>query len=168
MRNRVVYWMARTFEELGCTVLRFNFRGVEESEGEWDGGVGECDDAAAVCDWLAGRMPGSPLWMGGFSFGCYAGLRAAAGDGRVVRLFAVAPPVHHFDFGFMADNGKPLVVIQGDADEIVPAEAVARWAAEVPNARLHRIAGAGHFFPDHLPELQRLLRGAAAHDGSGA
>ncbi len=158
MRNKVVYWMARAFEEQGCAVLRFNFRGVEQSEGAWDDGVGESDDARCALDWLNRRLPAAPLWMAGFSFGCYAGLRAAFGDDRVARLFAVSPAVEHYDFSFMTANGRPLTVVQGSADEVVPASAVMRWAEQVPRARLKLIEGAGHFYPNHQHALQQALR----------
>ncbi|MDX8382284.1 MAG: CocE/NonD family hydrolase, partial [Ghiorsea sp.] len=66
MRNKVVYWIARAFEELGYSVLRFNFRGVEQSEGAWDEGVGEVDDVTAMIDWLEIKNPDSPLYLAGF------------------------------------------------------------------------------------------------------
>ncbi len=157
MRNKVVYWMARAFEDRGCHVLRFNFRGVEKSEGAWADGAGEAEDAAAALDWLHARHPGSALWLAGFSFGCYAGLRAAHADARVLRLFAVAPAVHLYDFSFMDADARPLSIVQGDGDEIVPPDAVRAWAARHPQARLHMIAGAGHFFPGHLEAMQEAL-----------
>jgi len=98
MRNKVVYWMARAFEEQECHVLRFNFRGVEQSDGVWGDGAGEAQDASAALDWMAEHHPDSELWLAGFSFGCYAGLRSVRDDARVRRLFAVSPAVEHYDF----------------------------------------------------------------------
>ncbi|MDQ6964676.1 MAG: alpha/beta fold hydrolase [Mariprofundales bacterium] len=157
MRNRVVYWMARAFEEQGCAVLRFNFRGVEQSEGVWDNGVGESDDAHAALDWLDRQQPATPLWLAGFSFGCYAGLRAARHDERVHRMFAVSPAVEHYSFNFMAGEFRPLTIIQGERDEVVSADAVIRWAQTVPHAEVIRVADAGHFYPNHQHELQQAL-----------
>ncbi|MDQ6958722.1 MAG: alpha/beta fold hydrolase [Mariprofundaceae bacterium] len=113
MRNKVVYWMARAFEERGCSILRFNFRGVEQSEGSWDEGRGEADDAAAALDWLHARHSDAPLWLAGFSFGCYAGLQAARRDARVERMFAVAPAVNHWGFSFMQGESRPITVVSG-------------------------------------------------------
>jgi len=166
MRNKVVYWLARAFEDRGCDVLRFNFRGVEQSEGAWDDGRGETDDAAAALNWLNSRHPHAPLWLAGFSFGCYAGLRAARKDARVVRMFAVAPAVNHRDFSFMRDETRPLSIVQGTADEIVPFSAVKEWAASMSSAQFHAIGDAGHFFSGHMEQMtEALLAGCQGTSG---
>jgi len=158
MNNKVVYWMARAFEAAGCAVLRFNFRGVDQSEGVWDEGRGEALDAAAALDWLAYEAyPGTPLWLAGFSFGCYAGLQAARRDERIDRMFAVAPAVSLWDFSFMRGETRPLTVVAGTRDEIVPYVAVAAAAKLQKNAYLHTIQGAGHFFPEHRHQLAAAL-----------
>ncbi len=157
MNNKVVYWIAQTFRQHGCTVLRFNFRGVDDSEGSWDNGVGETDDARAALAWLHAQHPAAPLWLAGFSFGCYAGLRAAHDDQRVTRLFAVAPAVNHYDFSFMQEDTRPLTVVIGTRDEIVPFDDVQRWSRTLPEVRFHALANAGHFFPDHKQELLAVL-----------
>lgn len=164
MRNKVVYWMARAFEDLDCTVLRFNFRGVEQSDGVWDAGEGEADDARAALEWLARRWPDSPLWMAGFSFGAYAGLKAARHDSRVSRLFAVAPAVNHWDFSFMQGDDRPLSVVTGIADEVVPYTDVAQKVAEFEHVTFHAIAGAGHFFVHHIPQMTRLMLAMAGDE----
>lgn len=153
MNNKVVYWMAQAFSRHGCAVLRFNFRGVDDSDGAWADGQGETDDARAAIDWLNERHGTVPLWIAGFSFGCYAGLCAARNDDRVSRLFAVAPAVTHYDFSFMQDDARPLTIIIGTEDEIVPFDAVARWGRSLDQARFHALDGAGHFFPRHKQQL---------------
>ena len=157
MNNKVVYWMARAFAETGCAVLRFNFRGVGQSDGAWDNGRGEADDAAAALDWLHARLPKTPLWLAGFSFGCYAGLRAAHGDARVARMFAVAPAVNLWDFSFMQHETRPVTVVAGTEDEIAPYVAIAAAVRLLPSARFHSIKGAGHFFPGHREQLMEAL-----------
>ncbi len=157
MRNKVVYWMGRTFEDAGCSVLRFNFRGVEQSEGEWDEGRGEADDARAALNWLHAHHPQSPLWLAGFSFGCYAGLQAARHDARVSRMFAVAPAVNLWSFAFMQGETRPVTVISGTADEIVPFAQVCASVQGVANIRFHAIEGAGHFFPNHMDQMRAAL-----------
>jgi len=158
MRNKVVYWMGRAFEDAGCSVLRFNFRGVEQSEGEWDEGIGEADDARAALDWLHTRHPESSLWLAGFSFGCYAGLQAARTDARVSRMFAVAPAVNLWSFAFMQGETRPMTVISGTNDEIVPFEQVRASVRGKNNISFHAIEGAGHFFPDHMAQMTAALR----------
>ena len=157
MRNKVVYWMGRAFEDMGCSVLRFNFRGVEQSEGVWDDGFGETDDAAAALDWLHARHRDSPLWLAGFSFGCFAGLKAAHTDQRVECMFAVAPAVNLWSFDFLDQEKRPVAVVAGTADEIVPFDAVRTWCDGHAFVRLHAIAGAGHFFPAHMDQMMAAL-----------
>ncbi len=157
MRNKVVYWIARAFEDLGCSVLRFNFRGVEKSEGNWDEGWGEADDALAAMNWLQQCQPGAPLWLAGFSFGCYAGLQAAVRHAQVTRMFAVAPAVNLYDFSFLDDEQRPLTVVHGTNDEIVSFDAVQQWCLRHPHIRFHAIDGAGHFFPQHMTQMTTLL-----------
>ncbi len=158
MRNKVVYWMGRAFEELGYSVLRFNFRGVEKSEGEWDEGVGEVDDVTAMIDWLEQKNPDSPLYLAGFSFGTYAGLQAARKDDRIQRMLAVAPAVNLWSFDFMLGETRPVTVIQGTADEIVPFEQVQTWVQNQPNIQFYTVEDAGHFFPQHLGKLQEICK----------
>lgn len=157
MHNKVVYWMARAFESVDCSVLRFNFRGVEQSEGSWGEGAGEAEDAVAALDWLHAQHPDAPLWMAGFSFGCYAGLKAARKDARVERLFAVAPAVNLWPFDFMQGDSRPLTVVAGTADRIVPHAAVAASVRLQPGAKLHTINDAGHFFDEHRKQLAAAL-----------
>ncbi|WP_018294492.1 alpha/beta hydrolase [Mariprofundus ferrooxydans] len=157
MRNKVVYWMGRAFEQMGCSVLRFNFRGVEQSEGVWDNGDGEADDAAAVLEWLDARTAGAPLWVAGFSFGSLAGLKAAHVDKGVERMFAVAPAVNLWSFDFLDHEERPVTVVSGTADEIVPFDDVRNWCEGHPSVRLHTIDGAGHFFPAHMDQMMAAL-----------
>ncbi len=164
MRNKVVYWMARAFEDAGCAVLRFNFRGVEQSEGVWDEGRGEADDAGVALNWMAERYPDAPLWLAGFSFGCYAGLQAAHRNPRVSRMFAVAPAVNLWSFDFMAKEQRPVTVVAGTADEIVPFAMVQASVRGKANIHFHAIEGAGHFFPEHMHVMtDALLSDASAH-----
>lgn len=157
MRNKVVYEMSRTFAEAGCATLRFNFRGVEGSEGAWDEARGEVDDVRAAIEWMEVQYPDTPLWLAGFSFGAYVGLKAAQGDARIERLFAVAPAVNHWDFSFMQLDSRPLTVVAGKADEIVPFEKVVAWAQSLSHVQFHPVEGAGHFFPDHMQKMKRML-----------
>ena len=47
MHNKVVHTLARAGQELGLASLRFNYRGVGKSEGNYGEGIGETDDLLA-------------------------------------------------------------------------------------------------------------------------
>lgn len=155
MHNKVTYRIAKAFSDKGHPVLRFNFRGVDLSEGKWANGVGEVEDAKACIDWLSERH--SDIWLAGFSFGAYAGLKASSDNERVERLFAVAPAVSLYDFSFLNNETRTLTVVHGTEDEIVPYEQVRNWVMGHPVASLSSIEGAGHFFPKHMDEMLKAL-----------
>src|ERR1700752_3613001 len=92
MDNKVVYTVARAFEQLGAPAIRFNFRGVAASAGTYDEGRGEGDDALAVIAWGRQRFPDTPLWLAGFSFCCAGALRVSAGAPPWLRQAPPTPP----------------------------------------------------------------------------
>lgn len=154
MQNKVAYILARAFNDMGAVSLRFNFRGVGASAGAFDRGEGETDDALAAMDWLTARYPGVPLWLAGFSFGAYVALRAQSRR-DVRKLVTVAPAVERFERSAIVTPRCPWVLVQGDADDVVPPQAVLDWAAALtPPPRLALLEGAGHFFHGRLNELR--------------
>jgi alpha/beta superfamily hydrolase len=157
MDNKVTHTLARAMMESGAPAFRFNFRGVGASGGAFDNGRGESDDLVAVVAEGRRRFPAAKLWLGGFSFGAFVALRAAA---RVApdKLVAVAPPVARFELGEVAHPECDWMLAQGDADDVVPPQAVLDWAAkQTRKPRLHVLAGAGHFFHGKLHELKPLV-----------
>jgi alpha/beta superfamily hydrolase len=157
MDNKVAHTLARAMVDCGAPAFRFNFRGVGASAGVFDQGRGETDDLAAVVAEGRRRFPGASLWLGGFSFGAFVALRGARGLGPV-KLAAVAPPVVGYELGDVASPDCDWLLAQGDADDVVPPDAVLEWAARQPRQpRLHVLAGAGHFFHGRLHELKPLL-----------
>ena len=153
MDNKVVTTVARALQETGIPTLRFNFRGVGASAGEFDQGVGETADADAVAAWGAQRWPGRSLVIAGFSFGGYVALRLA--QQRPPRcLITIAPAVQ----GFAASTPVPhcpWLVVQGDADELVDPAGVIDWVNTLdPKPRLVVLPGVGHFFHGRLRELR--------------
>jgi alpha/beta superfamily hydrolase len=157
MQNKVVHTVARAMQELGVPTVRFNFRGVGSSAGSYDGGVGELEDALAVCEWARRRWPGAPLWLAGFSFGAAVALEAAS---RVAprALVTVAPPVGRIIVTPVARPDCPWLVVQGEQDELVDAATVRRWAASFESPpRLAMLAGAEHFFHGRLGELRAAV-----------
>ncbi len=157
--NKVVHTLARTMNELGLAALRFNFRGVGASRGRYAEGIGEQDDLRAVLDAAGAYWPGLPLWLGGFSFGAYVSVAVAAGR-PPAQLVSIAPPVNLFDFTAISRPDCPWLIVQGGADDIVPAPAVRHWleGLDVPPAYVE-LADAGHFFHGRLNQLRELLLG---------
>jgi alpha/beta superfamily hydrolase len=154
MDNKVVTTVARALHETGIPTLRFNFRGVGSSAGEFDQGVGETADADAVAAWGALRWPGRDLVLAGFSFGGYVALRLA--QQRVPRhLITIAPALERFEAFGMGVPRCPWLVVQGDADDVVDPKAVINWVnGLVPKPRLVVLPGVGHFFHGRLRELR--------------
>src|SRR5213592_3160091 len=93
MHTKAVYQGAKGLSRIGCAVLRFNFRGVGRSAGEFANGEGEKADFTAALDYMAARFPGAHLWAAGFSFGAWVALETGADDDRVSALIGIAPPV---------------------------------------------------------------------------
>jgi uncharacterized protein len=154
--NKVVYTLARAFQELGAPTLRFNFRGVGASEGSFDRGEGEVDDALAVVARGRQLFPGAALWLAGFSFGGAVAIRSAA-RARPERLIAVAPGVTLLDVGSVAPS-CPWLIVQGDADDVIEPRYVLEWAAGLePRPELSVLAGAGHFFHGRLHDLRQSV-----------
>lgn len=159
MDNKVVTTLVRAFKEAQLPVVSFNFRGVGASEGVHDHGQGEIDDLLAVIAWASAQTQASELYLAGFSFGSYV---AAAAVNRLStipihlkQLWLIAPPIHHYPLTSLV---LPLntVIVQGDEDELVPAESVFTWAAQ-QQLRLVRFNGGSHFFHGRLPELRQSI-----------
>jgi uncharacterized protein len=155
--NKVVSTLARCFVELGVPALRFNFRGVGRSQGQYDEGRGESDDLLAVIDFGRSRWAGAELWLGGFSFGAWIAGRSAARM-RCTRLVTVAPPVARFDFSDIEAPRCPWLIVQGDADQLVDCAAVLRWARGlVPAPTVQVMHGVDHFFHGQLTQLREVV-----------
>jgi alpha/beta superfamily hydrolase len=159
MDNKVVQTLARALVQRGHTTVRFNFRGIGASEGAWDEGRGEVDDALAVVG--AFRSAGQRLVMAGFSFGGYVAANAAARlaadpAAAAERLVLVSPAVVNFKVGAVPAD---TLVIQGQADDVVPMAAVLEWARP-QSLPVTVVPGAGHFFHGQLPVLKQIVLGA--------
>lgn len=157
MHNKVVAMLAVSLATAGLATVRFNFRGVGESAGRYDGGRGETLDLAAVAGWARALHPGAPLWLAGFSFGAYVAMRAQA-ELEPERLLLVAPPVDLFDFSGLAPPVAPLSVIQGGRDDVVSPLAVSEWVAGLPGKPHYRwMADADHFFHGRMNRLRETV-----------
>ena len=162
MQNKVVYTLAHAFQESGYASVRFNYRGVGTSQGHYDEGQGETDDALAVIAWARRRWPLAPLSLAGFSFGALVALRAAAVAAPRL-LISVAPAVARADYARLERPDCPWLIVQGDADQLVDYREVQAFAARfVPPPELRLLSGVEHFFHGRLQELRALLLEALA------
>ena len=164
MHTKAVYRATKAFARLGCAVLRFNFRGVGQSDGMFDNAVGELDDFRAGLDFMASRYPGAYLWAAGFSFGAYVALTAGVRDDRVSILIGIAPALHMYDFSEVRASTKPKYFVQGERDELCPLAQMQAFFAELPEPkRLVVVPGANHLFNGQAEEVGTAVTQMFAH-----
>ena len=158
MHTKAVFRAAQALAGVNIAALRFNFRGVGTSTGSYDQGFGEKEDVRAALDWLEEKYPDMPLVVGGFSFGSMVAFSAAAEDSRVVALFGLGLPIRMYDYRFLADVAKPILVIQGEEDEFGSGPEVEPVIAALgSHVTLARIAGGDHYFEGHIDEMKAVL-----------
>lgn len=161
MDNKVAVTLAKTFHQLGYATMRFNFRGVGRSEGTFDEGIGETDDAEAALDFLIatyGAGENSKIVLAGFSFGTYVQTRLwhrLQSTRPIERLLLCGPAVNRFPLETVPAD---TIVVQGEEDDVVPLDAVLGWARpqQLP---IVVFPGCGHFFHGRLTQLQRYIVG---------
>jgi alpha/beta superfamily hydrolase len=154
MHNKVAHTLARAFVRSGYETLRFNFRGTEQSEGNFDNGIGELDDALAAIEFMRGRHGSYPLWLSGFSFGAAMAVRAAAVT-HVDGLVSVAPAISRFANTLSTQPDCPWLIVQGDEDELVDVDETVEWVDSLaPGPELLIINGGEHFFHGRLGDLR--------------
>lgn len=177
MHNKVVYHAMKAFNSLDLPVLRINFRGVGLSEGTYDRGPGECEDALAALAWLH-RNLGLPILAAGFSFGAAVALEAASlaqppihiaalvGLGLPVSIPQKEGPPRQYHYRYLAHAPQPKLFLIGDHDRFAPHAEVETIAASSQPVTLHWVPDSDHFFnahpdpsaPSHLAAMQQALR----------
>ena len=150
LHNPVVFHAERQLHELGMTTLRFNFRGVGDSQGTHDDGRGEVEDLAAAASWIRGLCPERPLILAGYSFGAWCAVRLAEREHSVRAVVAIGLPTRTYPFEEIARLGKPLAVVQASDDEFgSPDEVRAVLDRARPRGRLYVVDDTSHVFPRH-------------------
>lgn len=158
MHNKVVHILAKSFELLNIPTLRFNYRGVGQSDGTYAQAVGETQDCLAVYDWLANHLePNAKIYLAGFSFGSYIALqtsllRPSSG------LISIAPPVKSFNFENASQIRVPWLIVQGEEDDVVQPQDVYDFIEDLNiSYELIKMPETGHFFHGKLIELRKIL-----------
>ncbi len=158
MYNNVVEAVLDALWARGYATLRFNFRGVEASEGEYDGGEGECEDARAAVRFIADRARVKTVMLAGYSFGASVALRAGLADPSVTSIIAVALPVAMAGGAAVPSSAKPVLLVSGDRDSYSPLEPLRAMAEKIGDAaRLEVISGADHFFGGFESQLSAAI-----------
>ncbi|MEX2496550.1 MAG: alpha/beta fold hydrolase [Woeseia sp.] len=157
MQNKVAHTLARAFVGCGFAALRFNFRGVGRSAGEFAEGEGELLDALAAAGTLQERIGSRELWFAGFSFGAAIAIRAAA-KGRVRGLVSVAPAVSRVAQGSDPQPDCPWLIVQGAKDELVSVNDTVEWVNSLePGPELQIFEDTEHFFHGKLVMLRKAV-----------
>lgn len=163
MHNKVVYRIARGLRRAGCVVLRFNFRSVNLSEGVYDSGIGELEDARACLAHLRARYPELPFTLAGFSFGSRIALRIACARAGARRAIAVGFPTIYQDHDYLDHCTVPRIFIQSTHDQYGPVDQLKPFVESLPEPRkLILIEARDHFFAGGLEPLENAVFGLDA------
>jgi len=161
MENKVIATIARVARDSGLAAVAFNFRGAGRSDGEWDRGDGELQDAAAVTSLMI-KQGVTKLCLAGFSFGGSIAaqliklLKTRQPACEVIDLLQVAPAVENFPIDVEALANVPCKVIYNSDDEVVSPRAIADYA-EAVGASVIRSESGGHFFHGALARLKVVV-----------
>jgi hypothetical protein len=161
MNNPVAVQLYHLFMKRGFATLRFNFRGVGRSQGEFDSGLGELADAASALDWLQANNPqATQTWVAGYQFGAYIGMQLLMRRPETDGFISVSPPTNMYDFSFLAPCPASGLILHGSADTIVPSNEVERVVAKLRTQKgividYDLVPGANHFWSEHLGDVEK-------------
>jgi alpha/beta superfamily hydrolase len=159
MNNPVAVQLFHLFMKRGFATLRFNFRGVGRSQGEFDQGIGELADAATALDWLQTTNPAaSQCWVAGYSFGAWIGMQLLMRRPEIDCFVSVSPPANSYDFAFLAPCPSSGLIVGAEKDEVVPIADIQKLVARLSlqkgiTVESRTIKGANHFYHDSLDKL---------------
>jgi len=163
MNNPVAVQLYHLFMKRGFSTLRFNFRGVGRSQGEFDGGIGELADAATALDWLQSTNPtASQCWVAGYSFGAWVSMQLLMRRPETDGFITVSPPANMYDFSFLAPCPASGLFLHGAADTVVPHAEVERVVTKLRSQKgividYDLIDGASHFWAENLPDVEQRV-----------
>ncbi len=158
MTNKVVHTTYKAFDRQGLKTIRFNFRGVGQSQGSFADTVGETDDLLAVINWVKKVLKPDNIWLAGFSFGAFIAAKGAEKN-KITQLITIAPGISTYSFDKLNQLSAPWLMILADKDEIVDTDTAKTWAQNQTKNQinLQTISQASHFFHGKLIELRELI-----------
>ncbi len=158
MHNKVAYRLARGLRKSGCVVFRFNFRGVNLSEGAYAEEQGELEDARAALTELRRRYPHLPYLISGFSFGSRIALRLAVDEPEAARVIAVGFPTRYPNRQYVHEVSVPKFFIQSTHDDFGPQPEMQQFFHELPEPKhLDWVTALDHFFKDNLDGYEAVV-----------
>jgi len=160
MHNKVVYRVAKGLRRSGHVVMRFNYRGVNLSEGAYAHGEGELDDARVALDVLTSRYPALPLTLAGFSFGSRIVLRMGCAPHSLApaRVIAVGFSTVYKDRSFLDNCTVPRIFIQSTRDQFGPVGELQPLVDALPEPKqIIWIDAQDHFFAGALEQLEESV-----------
>ena len=158
MHNKVVYRIARGLRRAGSVVLRFNYRGVNLSEGEYDGGIGEIEDTRAALKFLRSRYPALPFSLAGFSFGSRIVLKLGCETDSAARLISAGFPAALPGNETLGHCSRPRTFIQSTHDEFGPPPVMEAYFARLPEPKtLVWVEARDHFFSGALEQFEEVV-----------
>ena len=157
MHNNVVAAVSRTYQKIGATTLRFNFRGVGGSQGNYGDGIGEQEDVGAAAAYLSERGI-RQIDLAGYSFGAWVNALAVNDGLKVDNMIMVSPPVAFIDFKSISNLSCLKLIVTGSRDDIAPADMVEKlYPTWNPTAKFEVIGGADHFYGGYQDKLEAVL-----------
>ena len=159
MNNPVAVQLYHLFMKRGFATLRFNFRGVGKSQGEFDSGIGELADAASALDWLQAENPtASQCWMAGYQFGAWIGMQLLMRRPETDGFISVSPPTNVYDFSFLAPCPASGLFLHGTEDTVATPNEVERVVAKLRTQKgisigYELVEGANHYWTNHLDDV---------------
>ena len=163
MNSKIVFELYKIFIKKGFSTIRFNFRGVGKSSGEFDDGEGELSDAASVLDWLQQYNTNSKIcWVAGFSFGAWVAMQLLMRRPEINRFVAISPQPNAYDFSFLTPCPTSGIIIAGKKDELVPFESINELNTRLSSQKgikveFDVISDANHFFSKSEEKLIKSL-----------
>ena len=167
MNERITQNLFKTFKQRGFLTLRFNFRGVGRSQGEFDNGIGELSDAAAALDWVQSfHEEAQTTWIAGHSFGAWIGMQLLMRRPEITGFVSVSPPANMYDFSFLAPCPASGLIINGTADRVAPPADTTSLVGKLKEQKgitiTHdEIEGSGHFFEE--PHMETMIDGVTGY-----
>lgn len=157
MHNNVVAAVSRTYQKFGCTTLRFNFRGVGGSQGNYGDGIGEQEDVRAAVAYLADSGI-RQIDLAGYSFGAWVNALAVNDGLKVDNMIMVSPPAAFIDFKSISNLSSLKLIVTGSRDDIAPAGIIEKmYPTWNPAAKFEVIEGADHFYGGYADQLEAVL-----------